>query len=135
MSETTKLQVGVFAGGEISAATGGWLTIENPFDHTIVGEAPDGNHEDVDRAVRAAREAFDRGPWPRLTPAERAVWIDRLADEIEARGAGTADLITAEIGQPISLARGMNAIRPVQHLRYYARTRTRAPRGAGAAER
>ncbi len=121
VSETTKLQVGVFAGGEISAATGGWLTIENPFDHTIVGEAPDGNHEDVDRAVRAAREAFDRGPWPRLTPAERAVWIDRLADEIEARGAGTADLITAEIGQPISLARGMNAIRPVQHLRYYAR--------------
>src|SRR5262247_462020 len=36
--------------------------------------------EDVDRAVAAARTAFDEGPWPRMTHAERAVWLNKIAD-------------------------------------------------------
>ena len=36
--------------------------------------------EDVDRAVASARKAFDQGPWPRMTHAERAVWLNRIAD-------------------------------------------------------
>ena len=122
MLEATDLQERIFAGGEyVQASSTEVLTVENPFDRSVVGHAPDGSPEDVDRAVTAARQAFDRGSWSGLTPAERADWIDRLADEIEARGATTAPLVTDEIGQPITVARGMNAIRPVQHLRYYAK--------------
>lgn len=122
MREAIDLQERIFAGGEyVQASSTEVLTVENPFDRSIVGHAPDGSPEDVDRAVTAARQAFDSGSWSGLTPAERADWIDRLADEIEARGAVTAPLVTDEVGQPITVARGMNAIRPVQHLRYYAK--------------
>ncbi|MFH8249332.1 aldehyde dehydrogenase [Microbacterium sp. B2969] len=122
MPEATKIQEGVFAGGEfVQADAENVITVENPFDRSVVGQAPDASPADVDRAVGAAREAFDHGPWSTMSPADRADWIDRLADEVEARGAGTADLVTDEIGQPISIARAMNGIRPVQHLRYYAK--------------
>ncbi len=112
----------MFAGGEFVDPQGtAVLTVENPFDRSVIGYAPDSSDADVDRAVGAAREAFDRGPWPRMSPAERGQWIDRLADELEARAGETAAFVTDEIGQPISVARFMNGMRPVQHLRYYAR--------------
>ena len=111
----------IFAGGEwVSPATTAELVIESPIDLSEVGRAPDAIAADVDRAVRAAREAFDHGPWPRLTGAERADWIDKLADEMERRGLDTAGLITAEIGQPISVSRPWASVRPITHLRYYA---------------
>ncbi len=112
----------MFAGGEyLDSTSAERVTAANPYDRTVIGHAPDGSPEDVDRAVRAAREAFDHGPWPRLSPAERGDWIDRLADELEARAGEIAAFVTDEVGQPISVARFMNGIRPVQHLRYYAR--------------
>lgn len=117
-----KIQEHLFAAGDyVDAVSPNVIDVENPFDRTVIGHAPDGGAEDVDRAVRAAREAFDHGPWPLMTPAERGDWIDRLADELEARAGETAAFVTDEIGQPISVARYMNGIRPVQHLRYYAR--------------
>ncbi|UUT36218.1 aldehyde dehydrogenase [Microbacterium elymi] len=122
MPEATKIQERVFAGGEyLDSTSAERVTAANPYDRTVIGHAPDGSPEDVDRAVRAAREAFDHGPWPRLSPAERGDWIDRLADELEARAGEIAAFVTDEVGQPISVARFMNGIRPVQHLRYYAR--------------
>lgn len=122
MPEATQVQERLFTAGEFSESTGSQLiAVENPFDRSLIGHAPDGTAADVDRAVLAARAAFDRGPWPRLSPAERGDWIDRLADELEARAAETAAFVTDEIGQPISVARFMNGMRPVQHLRYYAR--------------
>src|SRR5579864_5781113 len=53
---------------------------------------------DVDRAVAAAKEAFDRGPWPRMSHAERAMWMNKLADEWEKRGDDLADTWTRESG-------------------------------------
>ena len=111
----------IFVGGEwITPAGGLGIVVENPVDHSEVGRAVDASPADVDKAVRAAREAFDNGPWPRMTPAERADWMERLADEMERRGIETSDLITAEIGQPIKLSRPWAAVRPINHLRYYA---------------
>jgi betaine-aldehyde dehydrogenase len=120
--DTTIVSETVFAGGEFLTPTGAAsLTVVNPFDETVIGQAPDGTAADVDRAVRAAREAFDRGPWPRLSPAERGEWMDRLADHLEERATDISSFVVDEIGQPVSVARFMNGIRPVQHLRYYAR--------------
>lgn len=122
MAEATDVHERVFAGGELlDPLSARVLDVENPFDRTVIGRAPDASADDVDRAVHGARAAFDYGPWPRLTPTERADWIDRLADVLEAQATETAAVVTNEIGQPISVANFMNGIRPVQHLRYYAR--------------
>lgn len=121
MLKTIEIQDRVFVGGRWERAVADErITVENPFDLSTVGEAPVGTAEDVDRAVRAARLAFDTGPWPQMTGSERAEWIERLADALEALGDDTARLIVDEIGQPAGLARGMGVIRPGQHLRYYA---------------
>ena len=111
----------IFAGGEWHApSTTAEVVVESPGDYSEVGRAVDGSAADVDRAVRAARDAFDHGPWPRMSYAERADWMDRLADELERRGGETAALITAEIGQPVKLSRPWGGVRPIVHLRYYA---------------
>jgi aldehyde dehydrogenase (NAD+) len=116
----------IFAGGEwVAPAGSAEIVVESPVDHSEVGRAPDAIAADVDRAVRAAREAFDHGPWPRMTPAERADWLDKLADEMERRGLDTSDLITAEIGQPVRLSRPWASVRPITHLRYYAKVARR----------
>lgn len=54
--------------------------------------------QDIDRAVDAARTAFDSGPWPRLTPPERAVFLRKIADALNRRSAVLADGWTAEAG-------------------------------------
>jgi acyl-CoA reductase-like NAD-dependent aldehyde dehydrogenase len=60
--------------------------------------------EDVDTAVDAARAAFDTGPWPRLEPAERIDAVRRLAKVYGERRSEMAELITSEIGAPISFS-------------------------------
>lgn len=116
----------IFAGGEwVTPSTSAEIVVESPVDLSEVGRAPDAIAADVDRAVRAAREAFDHGPWSRMAPAERADWLDKLADEMERRGLDTAELITAEIGQPISVSRPWASVRPITHLRYYAKVARR----------
>ncbi|MHA6730232.1 aldehyde dehydrogenase [Devosia sp. A369] len=61
----------------------------------VVAEAKEA---DVNRAVAAARDAFDNGPWPRMTPAERAGHIRRFADEIEKLAEPHGVLWTVEAG-------------------------------------
>ncbi|MGO2110782.1 MAG: aldehyde dehydrogenase family protein [Pseudoclavibacter sp.] len=126
-AETTTIAPGhivqerLFIGGEWVAPSGdAQLIVESPVDHREVGRAPDASADDVDRAVRAAREAFDAGPWPRMTAAERADVLDGFADELERRGVESSALVTAEIGQPVRLSRPWVAARPIAHLRYYA---------------
>lgn len=59
---------------------------------------------DVERAVVAARKAFDNGPWPRMSPAERAEYLARIADGLEQRGDQFADSWTQEAGVLRSMA-------------------------------
>nr|WP_274637294.1 aldehyde dehydrogenase [Microbacterium bovistercoris] len=111
----------IYAGGRwMPASATGRITVQNPYDRSIVGTAPDGNAADVDAAVSSARAAFDHGPWPRLSPAERAGWMRRLADELERRGDATAELVTSENGQPLTMTRVLSGWMPAAHLRYYA---------------
>jgi betaine-aldehyde dehydrogenase len=74
----------------------------------------------MDRAVAAAREAFDRGPWPRMAPADRAAVVARLADLYAARISDFAELITAEMGSPIAFSQVAQAQRPQAMLSYFA---------------
>ena len=88
----------------------------------------------MDRAVAAAREAFDHGPWPRLTFAERAAVIGRLAEIYAARQAEMAALITEEMGSPITFSNLAQAPQPLEMLQYYADSaRLRRRRSSGPA--
>ncbi|HUY49357.1 MAG TPA: aldehyde dehydrogenase family protein [Streptosporangiaceae bacterium] len=111
----------VYAGGRLlPSASLEAVTVANPATEEIVGAAPAAVPQDVDTAVRAARLAFDTGPWPRVDQAERAAAMDRLAMALEARAQDTARLVTAEMGMPINVSRVHNAEVPVTILRYYA---------------
>ena len=111
----------LFAGGEwLAPRSAARIEVENPYSRTIVGVAPDGHDGDVDTAVRAAREAFDHGPWPRMSPDERATMLERLADELERRADDISELVTDEIGQPIGMSRYVNGVMPAGQLRYFA---------------
>jgi betaine-aldehyde dehydrogenase len=77
-----------------------------PGTGALVAQVPAGSAEDVDRAVRAARTAFDIGPWPRATAFERSAVLHRLADLIDANAAELARLDAEEGGKPIRLAEG-----------------------------
>ena len=75
--------------------------------HSEAGHRPRGcaGPADVNRAVDAARAAFDTGPWPRMQPAERIEALTRLAGIYKERRADMATLISAEIGAPITFAK------------------------------
>ena len=96
----------LFIGGRWqSPATGQRLTVISPHTEEPIGETPEASPEDVDRAVEAARKAFDDGPWPRLPVSERMEKIEKLAAVYTAHAEEMADLITAEMGSPRSFSR------------------------------
>ncbi|MEV5176883.1 aldehyde dehydrogenase [Streptomyces flaveolus] len=74
------------------------LEVRSPHDRSLVGLAAEATKPDVDLAVDVARKAFDEGPWPRLSPAERQDVIARFNDLYAERTNEIADLTTAENG-------------------------------------
>lgn len=74
------------------------LDIRSPHDQAVIGRAAQALPADVDRAVAAARLAFDEGPWPRTAPAERIAAVRRLNALREAEADRIADLVSAENG-------------------------------------
>ena len=111
----------VYAGGRlVGSGSADVITIVNPATEEVAGAVPSMVGMDVEVAVTAARKAFDAGPWPQLTPAERAAAMVRLAAALEARAEDTARLVTAEMGMPIRLSRRNNVMIPCGIIRYYA---------------
>lgn len=76
------------------------LEIRSPHTRELVGHAAQASAADIDKAVAAAREAFDHGPWPRTAPEERQRIIALVNDLHAKRAAEIAGLITAENGTP-----------------------------------
>ena len=81
------------------------ISVISPHSEAVIGHAASAGPADVNRAVEAARAAFDTGPWPRMQPAERIEALGRLAGIYKERRADMAALISAEIGAPISFAK------------------------------
>ncbi len=75
----------MFLGGEwVQAAEGGTRTMLNPADNEPIAEVADGSAADAEIAIGHARRAFDSGPWPRMRAQERAGFLFKLADLIDA---------------------------------------------------
>jgi phenylacetaldehyde dehydrogenase len=104
----------------VAAASGKTFQTYDPSTEEPLADIPAGDKEDVDRAVRAARRAFEGGPWRRMTPSERGRALWKLADLIEARSEEFAQLETLDNGKPISVARVADIPLVVDHFRYYA---------------
>jgi aldehyde dehydrogenase (NAD+) len=92
-----------------------WATVVNPATERPIAEVALGNEEDVDRAVLAARKAFDG--WSRTPPAERAALLDRLHTLVLERRELFAQAITAEMGATITHARQAHVPFAAEHLR------------------
>ena len=92
----------------------------SPRSEQRIGRVPAASRADIDAAVAAARKAFDEGEWPRLTPAERADYLTRLADGLGKRQAELAELITEELGCPLFLSQVYQAVAPVMSFNYAA---------------
>lgn len=95
----------LYIGGEwVTPATSDTLTVTNPATEAAFATVPEGSTADMDRAVAAARAAFDGGPWPQTSPKERAEVIRALSQGIQARMQEFADVITAENGSPATFS-------------------------------
>jgi betaine-aldehyde dehydrogenase len=88
----------LFGGEWVAPAGQGRIEVISPVTEEVYGTVPDASEADVDRAVAAARRAFDEGPWPRMAPEARADAIARLSAELQARSMDIADTITNENG-------------------------------------
>jgi acyl-CoA reductase-like NAD-dependent aldehyde dehydrogenase len=85
-------------GAWTSGEAGGALEVLDPATEEVIGRVPEATPKDAVQAVRAARRAFDEGPWPFTKPAERAAALVRMAEFLEAGAAELRELIVAETG-------------------------------------
>ena len=92
----------------------------NPATGDVLCQVPDGQKEDIDRAVKAARHAFEQGPWRTLTPSERGKRLWRLADLMEQRTEEFAQLESLDNGKPVTVARGADVPLAIDLFRYMA---------------
>ena len=91
----------LFLNGQFEAASGeATIEVVDPSNKKVMALAADGNADDVDRAVAAARSAFD-GEWPAASPRERGRVLTRLANAIRERAGELAELETTNCGKPI----------------------------------
>ena len=93
----------LFIGGEWVAPEGkGVIEVVSPHSEEVIGTVPDASTADIDKAIAAARNAFDNGPWPKMSPEERGEGIKRLSAALSSRAQDIADLISAQNGSPKS---------------------------------
>ncbi|MER7762852.1 aldehyde dehydrogenase family protein [Streptomyces sp. NPDC097619] len=107
-----KAHDGMYIGGEWRPAAGtGLIEVRNPADEQVIATVPAGTAEDVDAAVRAAREALPG--WAATPPADRAARIAALRDVLLARRAEFAATISAELGATLAFAERVQVGAPV----------------------
>jgi betaine-aldehyde dehydrogenase len=106
-------------GGWQRPASGELVPVHSPASEQQIGAVPRASAQDVERAVAAARRAFDSGPWPRMAAGERADVLVALAEHLRERRRALADLSVDEAGVPIAYAR-QRENGPLAILDYYA---------------
>jgi phenylacetaldehyde dehydrogenase len=104
----------------VESASGKTFPTYNPATGEVLARVAEGDREDIARAVKAARAAFETGPWPRLTPSERGRLVWKLADLIEQRLEEFAELETLDNGKPLKVARAADVPLAADLFRYMA---------------
>jgi hypothetical protein len=104
----------------VTAVSGKTFPTYNPATGEVLAQVAEGDHADIDLAVKAARKAFDNGPWSRLTASERGKLVWKLADLLEEHLEEFATLETLDNGKPLSVARAADVPLAVEMFRYMA---------------
>jgi aminomuconate-semialdehyde/2-hydroxymuconate-6-semialdehyde dehydrogenase len=107
-------------GVEVESASGARFDTVDPYTRAAYAEVALGGAAEADRAVQAARRAFDEGPWPRMGFAERGSLLHRLADLVTEHADELALADVTDMGKPISDARARDVPRTAQNLRFFA---------------
>ena len=111
----------LFIGGEwVDAASGKTFDTVNPATGEVLTQVAEGDAADVDRAVAAARRAFDEGKWSGMDARKRGKLLYAVADALEARADDLARLETMDNGKPVREARMFDVEGAIECFRYYA---------------
>src|SRR5438067_5294491 len=103
----------------VQPAGKGLLDVINSTTEEVMGRVPEGTAEDAERAVAAARAAFDS--WSGLAVAERAGYLQRISERLQARQQEIAAIIASEVGMPLPLATAVQAGLPAMVMGSYAK--------------
>ena len=122
LKQPRKMLIG---GKWVEAASGKTFDTYNPATGEVLAKVAEGDREDIERAVKAARKAFDEGPWPDMLPAERARLLWKIADLIDAHHEELAELETLDNGKPLLFSRIVDVPTCAGHFRYMAGCATR----------
>jgi aldehyde dehydrogenase (NAD+) len=119
---TTTLKTnGLYIDGKwVDASSDEGLDVINPATEEVIGQVPQASIADVDRAVAAARRAFDEGPWPRMSPRERSDALLRFTQAVADRRAELVDLIIAEAGAARPIAEALQFDIPLKYATWFA---------------
>ncbi len=114
-------QTNLLIGGKwLESRSGKRFATVNPVNEQVIAEVAEGDSADVDAAVKAARAAFDSGPWSRMDARDRGRLMNKLADLMEANLEELAALESLDNGKPIRDARAADLPLAIDCLRYYA---------------
>src|ERR1700735_4963663 len=103
----------------VASASGKTFATINPSTGEEICQVAEADAMDVDLAVRAARQAFEHGPWRKMPASERGRLLLRLADLIESHGNELARLEALDNGKPVSVATAVDVARTVACYRYF----------------
>lgn len=104
----------------VESTSGKTFETLNPATEEVLCHVAEGSKEDVDKAVKAARRAFESGPWKKMSTAERARTMYKLADLIEKNADELAQIETLDNGKPINESRYVDVAQTAETFRYYA---------------
>jgi aldehyde dehydrogenase (NAD+) len=110
----------LIGGRWVSAASGKTFETINPATGEVICRVAEGNKPDIDLAVKAARKAFESGPWPRMSASERGRLLLKLADAIEANKDELARLESLDNGKPLADSLAADLPLTIKCYRYYA---------------
>ena len=110
----------LIGGRWVAAASGKTFATYNPATGEVLVQVAEGDKADIDAAVKAARKAFDGGPWSRMSTSQRGRLIWKLADLLEANLEEFAFLESLDNGKPLAIARGADVPLAVDLFRYMA---------------
>jgi aldehyde dehydrogenase (NAD+) len=111
----------LFIGGKfVKAKKGETFDVINPADESVLATIQRGSSEDIDIAVKTAREAFENGPWSRMDASDRVKCLMRLADLVEKNAEELATLEAMNNGKPAHIAQVADLTLAHRCYRYYA---------------
>ncbi|MGA7841038.1 MAG: aldehyde dehydrogenase family protein [Candidatus Acidiferrales bacterium] len=116
----TKTRKMLINGKWVDSASGKTFATYNPATGAVLSNVAEGDKEDIDRAVKAARAAFETGPWSKISPSERGQMIWRLGDLLQKHLEEFAQLESLDNGKPLKIARVADLPLSIDHFRYYA---------------